>query len=188
MDIINSIVSSIEESETVVESIVVATAKLIESLPPLRRLGILSEFDHEGNTAVKKGDIILDTGEKAIYLASGEVTADGKHVAVGMNGVRKTLEPEFVLVGQYAANPMVKKAAGRLATKYPDRRVLTYGALPQPSPIGEAAKESTKGSSVKNDSDPWCTWMAAGEKNPEKGLDKADTTKAKAITKRKVKK
>ena len=188
MDIINSIVSSIEENEAIVNSIVDSTTRLVESLPPVHRLGILSEFDHEGNTAVKKGDIVLDTGEKAVYIATGEVTAEGKHVVVGMNSVRKPLEPEFILVGQYAANPMIKKAAGRLAMKYPDRRVLTYGALPQPKPIGEAAKETTKGSSVKNDTDPWHAWCAAGEKNPEKGLAKADKTKAKAITKRKVKK
>lgn len=188
MDIINSIVSSIEESEAIVSSIVTSTEKLVESLPPVLRLGILAEFDHEGNTAVKKGDIILDTSEKAVYVASGEVTAEGKHMAVGMGGVRKPLEPEFILVGQYAADPTVKTAAGRLAMKYPDRRVLTYGALPQPAPIGESAKETTKGSWVKNDTNPWHTWCAAGEKNPEKGLDKAPTTKAKAITKRKVKK
>lgn len=187
MDIINSIVSSIEENQAIVESIVASADKVIDALPPVRRLGILSEFDHEGNTAVKKGDIVLDTGETAVYVATGEVTAEGKHMVVGLNGARKPLEPEFILVGQYAADPMVKKAAGRLTAKYPDRRVLTYGALPQPKPIGEAAKEPTKGASVKNDCDPWCTWMAAGEKNPTKGLDKADKTKAKAITKRKVK-
>lgn len=188
MDIINSIVSSIEESEAIVTSIVESTQKLVESLPPVYRLGILTEFDHEGNTAVRKGDIVLDTNEKAVYIATGEVSAEGKHVVIGMNKVRKALEPEFILVGQYAADPNVKKAAGRLATKYPDRRVLTYGALPQPTPIGESKKETSMKSSVKNDTNPWGTWMAAGEKNPEKGLEKAPTKKATATTKRKVKK
>lgn len=188
MDIINNIVDELEKSEAVIKSIVDAADRLIAEAAPVRRLGLEVGYTDEGMTAIRKGDVVLDTGEKAIYLATGEYSEDGKPIVAGLDGkARKTLEPEFVLVGQYAADPIVKKAAGRLATKYPDRRILTYGALPHPRPVGEAT-ETTKGTSVKNDTDPWCTWMAAGKKDIDKGLEKAPTKKAKAVTKRKVNK
>lgn len=187
MDIINNIVDTLGKSKAVIESILDATDRLISETGNVRRLGLPVGYNDEGMTAVKKGDVILDTDEKAVYIATGEYTAEGKHVVVGRSGARKELEPEFVLVGQYAANPVIKEAAGRLAVKYPDRRILTYGALPKARPVGEAT-ETTKGASVKNDTDPWCTWMCAGDKDMEKGLEKAPTKKAKAVTKRKVNK
>jgi hypothetical protein len=185
MDIINNIVDTLGKSEAVIESIVGAADRLVAETAPIRRLGLDVGYTDEGMTAVRKGDIVLDTGKKSVYIATGNYTNDGKLIVVGRGGMQEALEPEFILVGQHAADPTVKKAAGRLASKYPDRRVLTYGALPRS--VGEST-ETTKGASVKNDDDPWCTWMAAGEKDMEKGLEKAPTKKAKAVTKRKVNK
>jgi hypothetical protein len=184
MDIFNTIIDSMNKEKAVVQSIVEAAEEAVRSGPSNMRIGLTEKIDYSNNITVSKGNIVLDVDEKTVYVATGEYKGDEPIVASAV-GATKSIQPELVIVGHHASTPAVRKAVDRLAVKYPDRRILVYGDLPMKDTMESA--DTTKGASVHNDSDPWGTWMKAGDKKND-AAEKDTATKKKVPVKKKGKK
>lgn len=185
MDIFNTIITTINNEKAVVQSIVEAVDEAIKSSPITVRLGLSERVDYSENVTVGKGNIVLDVDEKTVYVATGEYQND-RPVVASVAGAKKALEPELIIVGHHASTPTIRNAIERLSVKYPDRRILVYGDLPLKDTMGESA-DTTKGTTVKNDSDPWGTWEKAGNKKND-AAEKDTAAKKKVPVKKKGKK
>lgn len=185
MDIFNTIITTINNEKAVVQSIVEAVDEAIHASPITFRLGLTERVSYDQNITIGKGNIVLDVDEKTVYVATGEYEND-RPVVASVAGARKALEPELIIVGHHAATPTVQRAVERLSVKYPDRRILVYGDLPLKDTMGESA-DTTKGASVKNDTDPWGTWEKAGNKKND-AAEKDTSGKKKVPGKKKGKK
>lgn len=172
MDILKSISQSLEQENTEVQSIIEAVIAEVKN-SPVSRIGLLNEDSHE-NSQLRKGDLILDYHQQLAYTFSGQYSNDGKPIVFDSDEEKgqRVLEPEFIIDAHVVANPSIKKAAVRLAEKYPNRKVFTYGELPAKLHEGKDNSTTSCGSKSEkmNDKQPWCTWMAASNKKMEKGL------------------
>lgn len=168
MDFFKSLIASIETHDAEVERLVRDGASLFEQIPAPPSMGIRPRRDLGQNVPVRKGDLIIDaSNDNRLLIATGEMK-DDKPVTKELNGATVVLEPEFILVGAFSKNPAIKSAAGKLATQYPDRRILTYGVLPSGS-LGEGKQETTSDkSTVCNDKHPWETFIKVANKKNKK--------------------
>jgi hypothetical protein len=169
MDFFKQLLFSIQEQDAETERLVAEASALFDQFQAAPSIGLTENRGMGKNVPVRKGDVIIDTsnGDNQLVVATGE-TQDDKPVVQSPDGARKTLEPEFVVMGVAVSNPALRQAAKKLAIDYPTRRILTYGVLPSRNPLGEAKNETTSdNSTVCNDPQPWETFIKAGEKKPE---------------------
>lgn len=185
MDFFKSITQKEQQLINDVHLFIEQANRVIASEEPSSRLGLVVEYDNKTVRVVRKGDVILDVGNKSVALATGEKTINGKYVVKYATGLR-TVEPEFIHLGALSQNPVIKRVVGRLQTKYPDRRVLVYGdtSLAEGTTSPEVVEEDKKlpnifdnfgkrwknervktKSSVNVDSNPYSTFLSAGGVN-----------------------
>lgn len=168
MEIIKSLAAAASQDDKIVESLS-KQAHVLVSLVPVARLGILEDYKKgEVNTHVGKGDIVIHPDEKAAYVATGNADQTGRFEIMNKHK-RRMIHPELVTVGSRVADPVMKKAAGRLATEHPTRKVHVYGSLPKKEKIGEATTNLDDNPLPSKDKGIASTWKAPKSHN--------DTTK-----------
>ena len=117
------------------------------------RLGIGTQRGTNKQPA-RKGDIVLRVevnGTLTPFVISN-VNGDTPLARNSKLGEEISIRPEMLVIGAMTKHPKYKAAAGRMATKYPDRKVFLYGdtkAKKEPQPAGEATR-ATAGSGNAN--------------------------------------
>lgn len=128
MELMKSVIDTITRSNGIIAQMCVDAEDLIKNLDYQRpQFDLkLSETFVDGTTSIKRGDIVFHANDHTVSIATGEHDEIGRPVSIHKKG-KKALEPEFLKVGPHAKNLEVRHAASKMATKYPDRRILIYG-------------------------------------------------------------
>lgn len=128
MNLMKTIIDDIARSEQIVSTLCADAEDLINNpeYEPCRFDPKLSETFVDGTTSAKRGDIVFHAKDHTVSMATGEHDEIGRPISIHKKG-KKALEPEFLKVGPHAENLEVRRAASKMATKYPDRRILIYG-------------------------------------------------------------
>lgn len=196
MDMIKNIAEQIAEETAFVNTIAARANEAVQAISNAR-IGLSEDYKRgTSDTYIGKGDIVIDPNDRAAYVATGE-EHNGKPI-VANKTKRKALEKEFVTLGAHVHNPALRKAANRVSTEHPTRRVHVYGALPRKVTVGEATTnlsdqplatkdqgirkhecqpkkgDTSKGAEVNNDQEIFDTFMKKAGKTEKHQLGDSD--------------
>ena len=128
MSIFKEINDSIDRAEHLAENLAMEVDEIMEMEGPGIRLGLGPQRNTNKQPA-RKGDIILRVemnGALTPFVVSN-VNGEKPIAKNTKRGEEIAIIPELLVVGAMTNNPHFKAAAGRMATKYPDRKVFLYG-------------------------------------------------------------
>lgn len=160
MKMIKNIANGIAEENLFVETIS-ANAKLAVQQVSAVRIGLTENYHSLSEKMISKGDIIIDPKDSSVYVASGE-QHDGHPIGLHPKK-RKKFNPASLTHSSDVEHPGLRKAAARVASEHPTRRVHVHN-----SPIGEA---------VTNLSDQPLSAKDKGIRTKEKMPKPGDTSK-----------
>ena len=148
MGIFKDITTAVSKAENQVDVAVKEAEEIIgEAMEgPGVRLGLGPQRNTNKQPA-RKGDIVLRVevdGSLVPFVISDEGEGGEPLAKNSKRGEEISIIPELLVIGAMTNNPQLKAAAGRMATKYPDRRVFLYGDTKQ-----KKESEQTNGEPVR---------------------------------------
>jgi len=135
MGIFKEVITAVTKAENQADSAFNEVVELIgETMQgPGVRLGLGPQRNTNKQPA-RKGDIVLRVevdGSLVPFVISDEGEGGEPLAKNTKRGEEISIIPELLVIGAMTNNPQLKAAAGRMATKYPDRRVFLYGDTKQ---------------------------------------------------------
>ena len=135
MSIFKDITNNVTFTENQARLAVAEMAELVEADMdgPGVRLGIGPQRN-TNSVPARKGDIVLRVevdGSLVPFVISNENDGAEPIAKNTKRGEEIAIRPELLVIGAMTNNPQLKAAAGRMAVKYPDRRVFLYGDTKQ---------------------------------------------------------
>lgn len=130
-DVTKAIVSAEGKANDIVEE-VGALILEAEMDGPGVRLGLGPQRNVNRQPA-RPGDIILrvEVDGTLVPFVVSNVNGEEPLARNKKRGEEIAIRPELLVIGAMTNNPQLKAAAGRMSTKYPDRRVFLYGDTKQ---------------------------------------------------------
>ena len=150
MGIFKEITQAICSEETLTGESVIEIEQTLSEMNdmdgPGVRLGLGTQRGTNKQPA-RKGDIVLRVevnGSLTPFVISN-VNGEATLARNSKRGEEISIRPEMLVIGAMTNHPQYKAAAGRMATKFPDRKVFLYGdtkVKKEPQPDGEARRAS----------------------------------------------